>query len=149
MFWIWFDKKKKKRKKWLSTWSKILNTQTGSFRACPSTIRSFSLRTAVCWSLCAHFGPVPISSTVTNVIIFQDMQSDFFRSSPDYNVFRTSLPYSKEKLFEDKNFKHIRFQGPVVCQEHNLTTFPSRHKYVLILQSILLCVCCLITIFQL
>ncbi|XP_025414080.1 uncharacterized protein LOC112686136 isoform X2 [Sipha flava] len=38
-----------------------------------------------------------------------------------------SLDYSKEKPFEDKNFKEIRFQGPVICQEHNLTVLPDSH----------------------
>lgn len=62
--------------------------------------------------------------------IFQEMQSDLFRTSANYKVLRSSLPFSKEKPFEDKNFKCIKHQVPVVCQEHNVTTLPVNHKYL-------------------
>lgn len=56
------------------------------------------------------------------------MQSDLFRSTADYKIFQTSLAYSTEKPFYDKNFKQINFERPVVCNEHNLTVYPNRHK---------------------
>lgn len=65
---------------------------------------------------------------LTNYSLLQDIQSDLFRPTADYKVFRTSLPFSKEKPFEDKNFKEIRYQRPVVCQEHNLTVYPNSQK---------------------
>lgn len=59
---------------------------------------------------------------------FQTLDSDLFRRSADYKVIRTLLPYSKEKPFDDKNFKEIRHQRPVMCPEHNLIILPNTHE---------------------
>jgi len=49
----------------------------------------------------------------------QDLHSDLFRPTVNYKIIRTSLAYSKEKPFEDKNF-NLRHQGPITCEIHNL-----------------------------
>uniref|UniRef100_A0A2S2NXQ7 Transcription factor IIIC 90kDa subunit N-terminal domain-containing protein n=1 Tax=Schizaphis graminum TaxID=13262 RepID=A0A2S2NXQ7_SCHGA len=72
-----------------------------------------------------------VFSTDDGLLII-DIQSDLFRPSADYKVFRTSIPFSKEKPFEDKNFKEIRFQRPVVCQEHNLAIYPNSRNWNII-----------------
>lgn len=59
---------------------------------------------------------------------FQTLESDLFRQSSDYKVIRILLPYSKEKPFDDKNFKEIRYQRPVMCAEHNLIVLPNSHE---------------------
>lgn len=70
-----------------------------------------------------------VFSTDEEGLLIVDIQSDLFRSSADFKVFRTSIPFSKEKPFEDKNFKEIRYQRPVVCQEHNLAVYQNSRNW--------------------
>lgn len=108
---------------------------TCKFVSCSSFGNSFILSTdngllIAVRTYCTRLFQQPIISIILYYYLsfsFQDLHSDLFRPTADYKVFRTSLAYSKEKPFEDKNFKTIRFQRPITCPEHNLIVYPSKH----------------------